>query len=237
MSQLWLPFRDRISVRHKWMKLLVILSMLGAVSLQLNYAIGPSLPLEFEDQLEQRDPWKVVLRIDPEQIRLVRVERQVYANGKRVLTEPIEPYIERPAQDRQETRAVLPLRDKNIEGLASGAYAQKIVVEGRWLTAGANKPLYLQRWFYFVVKEGYLQAIDLDHYSSLVDQADVTIDSAGRQALVHRGLDIKTAVPLPQTKASFAVPVGQLGGAVQERPPRDVKGAAQQVDRSEINEK
>jgi hypothetical protein len=65
----------------------------------------------------------------------------------------------------------------------------------------------------------------------------VTIDSAGRQALVHRGFDIKAAVPLPQTKASFAIPVGQLGGAVQERPPRDVKSATQQVDRSEINEK
>jgi hypothetical protein len=241
MNQRRWSLKRVVSLSHAgWTKLLfVLLALALTLSVQISYAIGPTLPLDFEDELEQRDAWRVVLRIDPRQIRLERVERQLYVNGKKLRAEPIDPYVEKPSDERTENSSavLLSLKFKGIESLPSGVYAQKIFAEGRWLKEGSNKPLYVQRWFYFMVREGYVRRIDLEQYSGLTDQVEVTFDSRGRQTLIHRGIELKAAVPLPQTKATFAVPVGAFGGAVPERPPRDIKRVAQEIDRSEVNEK
>jgi hypothetical protein len=229
--------RDRIFNRFKWTKWIAgLIALTVVLAIQLNYAIGPSLPLEFEDEAKQRDPWKVSLRIDPRQIRLVKIERQIYTNGKRLRAESMQPYIEKPSQDR-ENIAELSLRFADIEKLAPGAYAQKIVVEGNWIYGDSKKPLHLERWFYFAVGNGDVRRINLEQYSNIVEKMETTLDKRGEKIPIYTGIDLKGAIPLSRTKGTFAVPVDPFGGATQEQLPKDIKRKKQEVDRSEVNEK
>jgi hypothetical protein len=233
---------------------LLIFSLVGISSIldvQPGYAIGPTLPLAFED-VDEQDPEKVVLRVDPRQIRLEKIERHLYSNGERLKIEVIDRDHEKQREkdgnkessDDRGTfkKLIVPFRFKGIEELKPGLYAQKIVIEGRWMLPDAAKPLFLQRWLYFMVKDGHVAPVDLEKYSNMVDRAEVTISSTGKQALVHGGRDFKSEVPLPKTKSGSAIPLGQLGGALEERlpgerMPKHGKSLQEEIDRSELNEK
>lgn len=227
------------SARTLLVLLVSLFTLVDTCSIPPSHAIGPTLPLRFEDLPESRDPWVVDLLVDPEQIRVVRIERQVYADGERLRVEPIEAtYESPPVNDHVEVRALLPLRFKEIEELKQKrAFAQKIIVEGQWLKEPSAKPLHLQRWFYFITEGDTIRRVDLEEYSRFTDRAEADTDSRGRQGLVHRGRDLKTAIPLPETKGTPAIPIGPLGGAIEERVPQEGKRPVQEMDRREVDEK
>jgi hypothetical protein len=227
------------SARTLLVLLVGFFTLVDTYSISPSHAIGPTLPLSFEDLPESRDPWVVDLLVDPEQIRVVRIERQVYADGERLWVEPIEvTYESPPVNDHVEARARLPLHFKEMEELKQRrVFAQKIIVEGQWLKEPAAKPLHLQRWFYFVAEGDTIRRVDLEEYSRFTDRAEADTNSRGRQSLVHRGRDLKTAIPLPETKGTPAISVGPLEGAMEERVPQEGKRPVQEMDRSEVDEK
>src|SRR4030095_5795392 len=97
--------------------------------------------------------------------------------------------------------------------------------------------LFVQRWFYFLVRDGKLDRADAAAYSQVVDVPETAIDSNGRRSPVNTGRDVKDAVPLPNTKGTAAIPVGPRGGAIEERVPSRGKEAPRQPDHKECTEK
>ncbi len=212
-----------------------LLVAVGAAWTPLSYAIGPTLPIRFVDFPEFKDPWMVQLQVDAERIRVLRIQRLVYVDGERVETEQIDAKYERQSnREYEELSAQLPLRFKAMEEFKQRrAFAEQIVVEGQWTKQSAGKPLVIERWFYFLARGGKLERVDMETYSNFTDRAETSMDSRGKLALVHAGRDVKGSVPLSETKKSFAVPLGRLGGAVQENVPSGEKRKKQEDDRKE----
>jgi hypothetical protein len=201
----------------------------------LSYAIGPTLPIRFVDLPEFRDPWAVQLQVDPQRIRVLRIQRLAYVDGELVETEQIDTKYE-PQANREsvELTAHLPLRFKAMEELKQRrTFTEQIIVEGQWTKQDTGKPLVIQRWFYFLVRGGKLERVDMETYSNFTDRAEMSIDSRGKLTLVHAGRDLKGPVPLSETKKSFAVSLGRLGGAVQEDVPSDQRRKKEEDDRKE----
>ena len=80
--------------------------------------------------------------------------------------------------------------------------------------------------------------ISQQEYTRLTDRPEYERAPDGRPRLIDRGRDVKADVPLPQTKASPALPAGR---ALEEQPRTEGRpnqpAQSQQPDRSEINEK
>jgi hypothetical protein len=166
-------------------------------------ATGPTLPLRFDD-VPGQNAWTVGVVVDPEQIGSVRVERNIYVDGAQLRVEPI---VTRPESLRvnghTESRMQLPLEFRGMEGLTRRpAFAQKIVLEGRWLQQASPQPLRIQRWFYFKVADGTITPVTLQEYARLTDQVQATIDSRGNATTVQGGAGIKADVPLSATTGS-----------------------------------
>ena len=119
-------------------------------------AIGPTLPLRFEEALVSRDPMRATLIVDPDQIRILKIERQVYADGALLYAEPVDAQYVRPVSKnrlQKEVRAYLSLESKGAREMKERrVFTQKLAIEGEWLHEAASKPLYVQRWFYFAWK-------------------------------------------------------------------------------------
>ncbi|MCI0401752.1 MAG: hypothetical protein L0Z68_10770 [Gammaproteobacteria bacterium] len=96
---------------HTWLVLLVgLITLAGTLWIPPGHAIGPTLPLRFEELPETKDTWVVGLLVDPEQIRVVRIERHVYADDERLRVESIEAKYERqPIDEHVVSRVQLPL--------------------------------------------------------------------------------------------------------------------------------
>jgi hypothetical protein len=215
-----------------------LLALVGLLSNSIVLAVGPTLPLRFEDVPEIKDPWIIGLRVDPEQIRVVRIERHIYASGVQVRVEPIEAKYQTETVDRQtEARADLPLRFRGMEDIEQRAFTQEIIIEGQWLKERAAKPLLLQRWFYFIAKGGGVERVDVEEYSHFTDPHGVGADSRGKRTLVNSGRELEGKVNLRDTKGTPALPVGPRGGAIEERPPTEGNRSDQKSDRSEAKEK
>lgn len=199
--------------------LLATLACVACFILQTARGIGPTLPIELAAHDEEHG-WEVTLRVDTRQARVVKIERQLYSRGEQLRSEPIEPkYEKQTAGDRASATATLSLRSKEMETLKPGAYAQRLVIEGQWLPEGSAKPLHIERWFYFVVKERGIERIDAKQYDNITDRGDVTIDSHGRQSLLNQGHESKGEPTAAKSKPSEATPLGRLGGAVEEDVP------------------
>ena len=54
-----------------------VLAAAVASPMSTAYAIGPTLPLSFEDQADQKNRSGLLPQVDPRQVRDVRVERQI----------------------------------------------------------------------------------------------------------------------------------------------------------------
>lgn len=223
-----------------------LMTVLATLWITPSFAIGPTLPLRFDD-VATKDPWRAVLILEPEQMRVTRIERQIYANGEMLHREPIEAKFERfYVRNKREPqmRADLPLDSDFLKKTRyKGTLAQKIAIEGAWLGQEGAKPLYLHRWFYFTWKGERLMPISMEEYTRLTDPPEHERTGDAKTRSVFRGRDLKAQVPLPETKTSPALPAG---GAVEERLPRDDKVPAAQIDRgapsdridrSEMNEK
>ncbi|MBT9612218.1 MAG: hypothetical protein IV108_03010 [Burkholderiales bacterium] len=209
------------------------LGFLFALSLApLAHAIGPTLPLAFDDQIDPKEPWLAQLRVDHEQIKDVKIERQIFRRGEPLRAERLELPRDVAAQ------VPLTLRFKGIEDLTPGAYAQKITAEGQWALPGKNKPLHVEQWFYFVVKKGEVARIDAEEYGKINDPSEYGAGPDGQKVPVSSGGGVKGKVPLQRTKSMPAVPLGRLGEILEESPPGVASKARQaDKDKSEINEK
>lgn len=215
------------------------LSFLLALTLSpLAHAIGPTLPLTFDDRFDPKAPWMAQLRVDRAQIKDVTIERQIFRHGEQVRTERLEMPRDAATQGATSSQVPLMLRFKGIEDLAPDAYAQKFIAEGQWAMPGKNKPLHIERWFYFVVKKGEIARIDAEEYSKLTDPSEYSAGPDGQKLSISRGGGAKGKVPLQRSKSMLAIPLGRLGEIAEESPP----GAPSKVqrvepDKSEINEK
>jgi hypothetical protein len=184
-------------------------------------ATGPDLPLAFVEEPEAKDPWTLVLALDPREVTDVAVERVLYLRGTPTRTEIVEIKPGAATGDRGAALVPLPLRFPGIERLQPGVYAEKIVMEGRWAPGrGGVHPLRVERWIYFRVDRGRVERLSIEEYSAIADPPDVARDAGGGAALIHRGGDTKTDVPLDKTRGTPAAPLGRLGG-VPEEPIRD----------------
>jgi hypothetical protein len=194
-------------------------------------ATGPTLPLRFDDA-SGANAWSVGVTVDPAQIGSVRVERSIYADGRQLRVEPILARSESLRVDGHlASRMQLPLEFRGMEDLKRRpAFAQKIVLEGRWLQQPSVQPLRVQRWFYFTVEDGTITPVDLDTYSRIMDRTEVAANSRGTAAAVQPGADIATDVPLPATTGSLDRQVLPRGPAAERKPPAT-------RDFSEVNER
>lgn len=218
---------------HRLSRAAAFLGFLFALGLvPLAHAIGPTLPLAFDDRIDPKEPWLAQLRVDHAQIKDVKIERQIYRRGEPLRAERLEMPRDTPAQ------IPLMLRFKGIEDLAPDAYAQKITAEGQWALPGKNKPLHVERWFYFVVKKGEVTRIDAEEYGKITDPSEYGVGPDGQKIPINSGGGVKGKVPLQRTKSTPAVPLGRLGGIREESPPGAPSKAKQtDKDKSEINEK
>lgn len=215
------------------------LGFLFALSLApLAYAIGPTLPLAFDDRIDPKEPWLTQLRVDHEQIKDVKIERQIFRRGEPLRAERMEMPRDVATQSATPAQVPLTLRFKGIEDLAPGAYAQKITAEGQWALPGRNKPLHVEQWFYFVVKKGEVARIDAEEYGRINDPSEYSVGPDGQKIPINSGGGVKGKVPLQRTKSTPAVPLGRLGEILEESP-RGAPSKARQTDqdKSEINEK
>lgn len=195
------------------------------------HAIGPTLPLSFEDPAEQSNRSGLLLRVDPEQIRDLRVERQIYRQGALLRSEKL-------TDVRANKTIAIPWSFKGMEELPPGHYAQKIIAEGLRSAAGSDRPLHIEQWIYFAVYQGEQKRISADEYEKGAGPTRETVGSDGRKVLVTAGDGVKGRVPLDQTRSTRAVAVGRQGGVAEETPPGEAaEPPAKQQDRSEANEK
>lgn len=198
-------------------------------------ATGPTLPLRFDDASgvePSGDAWSVRVLVDPEQIGAVRVRREVYADGRQVRVEPVATRAERPATGVRRVAGIrLPLHFRGMADLGrTPAFAQKIVLEGQWLQQPSAQPLRVQRWFYFVVRDGEIAPVGREEYARVTDPAEPAGDSRGKAVVVQRGAQVATDVPLPATRGAFDRRVMSNGPVAEE-------GRATVRDVSEANER
>ncbi|MNJ40745.1 hypothetical protein D3C77_356450 [compost metagenome] len=194
-------------------------------------AIGPTLPLSFEDQADQRNGSGLLLRVDPEQVRDVRIERQIYQQGALLRSEKLTDL-------RESKRIALPWSFKGIEQLPPGHYAEKIIAEGQRNAADSDRPLHIEQWVYFVVYQGEQKRISADEYEKNTSPSHESIGSDGQKVLVSAGDGMKGRVPLDQTKSTRAIAVGRLGGVPEEMPPGGAaESSYRKQDRSETHDK
>ena len=217
--------------------LLAALFCAACLFLHSVHAIGPVLPIEIVPDDEERG-WEIAIQVDTRQARINKIERQIYSRGEQLQEEAVEPTYDKQSEVSERLTGKLSLRSKQLESLKPGTYAQKLVIEGEWLPEGSAKPLHIERWFYFVLRDGHVERISAEQYDALADPADVTIDSQGRQRLLNKGYESKESPPEAKGKSSQAVPLGRFGGAVEEYVPNGdaaAKTSAEQ-DRSEAEE-
>lgn len=208
-----------------------VLAAAIVIHMSTAHAIGPTLPLSFEDPAEPSNQSGLLLRVDPDQIRDLRVERQIYSQGALLRSERLTDL-------RANKTIAIPWSFKGVAELPPGHYAQKIIAEGHRNAAGGDRPLHIEQWIYFAVYQGEQKRISADEYEKGAGPSRETVGSDGRKVLVAAGDGVKGRAPLDQTKSTRAVAVGRLGGVAEETPPGEAaEPPARQQDRSEANEK
>lgn len=187
-------------------------------------AVGPDEPVRF-DADPKVNPWVVTLLVDKRHQSALKIEVQVYQNG-----EPLQvgardlkvPRRQFSPTERDDTLSLqLSLKTDELPGLKPGVYAQKLVVRVKRQDAPSSKPLRLQRWQYFVVKDSNVHPISMERYSALTDPSAIDTDPDGREISVHLGRGETLSMSLENTKASEAIPVGRQSGLRQEEIPAD----------------
>lgn len=166
-------------------------------------AEGPALPLEIDVDLEEG---LVLFLVDTAQIADARVERQFYRDGELLEREELRvemsarnPRYQREGEKWLESRTGLLEFGKVLMGHEPGAYAQRLVVEGRW-AAQAEARLREERWVHFVVDDKGVRPVSLREYSNRVDMPDVALDSEGRKSLVYVGRGPEESERIEETK-------------------------------------
>jgi hypothetical protein len=193
------------SSRHgSWTGLYFAIGVMALSAAPPALATGPTLPLRFDDA-PGTDAWSVGVLVDHEQIGAVRVGREVYADGRQVRAEPISTREERLSIGGRPAAGMrLPLDFRGMDDLRrTPAFAQKIVLDGRWVQQPAAQALRVQRWFYFAVRDGRIVPIGREEYARITDPAERAADSGGRPVTVQRGTELASPVPLPATGAAF----------------------------------
>jgi hypothetical protein len=182
-----------------------------AVSAFCAFAIGPDLPLRFQDT--ERG---VELVVEPALFADLDVVRMVYKDGRVLREERIDPRIDKGAAGT--VVAPIPLAPTAMTSLPPGAYAVRLVARGQPTGAEYVSPLHVEWWVYYAVDKSGVRRISSESYSAAVDPAEVGAGASGRETLVHRGGGAEAKVPLQQTEHHQAIPLGRGGGAVEERP-------------------
>jgi hypothetical protein len=239
-------YRIALGKMHRTAQSFAFSLLLAAIMVApVAFARAPDLPLRFDDDPVGKDPWVLRLFVEPGEVRDIKIERQLFRSGERlrieaIATEP-QPMQEEGQDGRKTLVALLPLRFEALKSLEPGAYAQRIIVEGRWSGDPDARPIHIERWIYFLAEKEGARRLSLEEYSALADPADIAIDPLGREIAVHRAGGLKAQVPLDKTEGRPAIPLGRVGGLPQEEVERrDEKGlkmeGAVPQDRSEVGE-
>ena len=178
------------------------------------------LPLRFEVPADEKD-WRINCLVDKSQIAETRLRIQLYSNGV-LLSEENPELTFTPAKQTTDTEEVLEvasidLRNKTIEGLQPGYYAQKLTLQGKYVDSQSSRPLIVQQWFHFQKQATGEKKLSLEEYSRLTDPETEATGANGDKTNVHGGLDIKGDTALDKTKSLKAVPLGRLGGERLEK--------------------
>jgi hypothetical protein len=182
-----------------------------AVSIPCVFAIGPDLPLRFQDT--ERG---VELVVEPIRFEDLDVVRMLYKDGHLLREERIDTRIDKSAAAIVVTP--IPLDPAELANLPPGAYAVRLVARGRPSGAEYVAPLHVEWWVYYAVDRLGVRRISSESYSTAVDPAEVAPGASGRETLVHRGGGVEAKMPLQQTDHHQAIPLGRGGGAVEEIP-------------------
>ena len=187
-------------------------------------AVGPDEPVRFDTDPEA-DPWAIRLLVDERHQSALKIEVQVYQNGEPLRVGARALKVSRrqfAATDRDDTLSLrLSLKADELADLKPGVYAQKVVVSTERQDLPSSKPLRLQRWQYFVVKDSRVYSISMERYSALTDPSAIDIGPDDREIPVHVGRAETLPMSLEKTKGSEAIPVGRQSGLRQEEVPAD----------------
>lgn len=229
----------RRAPRHRVWAIALGLILTGSLAL----ARAPDQPLRFDPDPIGKDPWTLRLFIEPEAVRNLRLERQIFRAGEQIRAERIRieprPMTEQGPEAARVLVAPLPLRIEAMRALEPGAYAQRIVVEGDPVGRPDARPVHIEQWVHFLVERGTIRRLSLEEYSAIADPSEIVVAPDGREMTVQPGVAERAEVPLPQTNRRAAVPLGQSGGLAPERGQRSEGAAARDApaeDLSEIDE-
>jgi hypothetical protein len=175
------------------------------------FAIGPDLPLRFQDS--ERG---VELVVGPVRIPDLDVVWMLYKDGRILREEHVDTRIDK--SGAATAVAPIPLDPASLANLPAGTYAVRLVARGRPSDAEYVAPLHVEWWIYYAVDKSGVRRISNESYSTAVDPAEVARGAFGRETLVHRGGGAEAKVPLQQTEHHQAIPLGRGGGAVEEIP-------------------
>jgi hypothetical protein len=194
------------------------------------------LPLRFDVPPDEKD-WTVNCVVDRSQISEVKLNVQLYSNGE-LLSEESPDLTFTPAKQKGNAGEVLEsasidLRNKAVEDLPPGYYAQKLTLQGKYKDSSSSRPLIVQQWFHFQKETTGLKKLSLEEYSRSTDANIEAIDANGVKTNIHGGADIKGDTAIDKTKSSKALPLGRLGG---ERPEKEETRLDSASVKSEENE-
>lgn len=197
-------------------------------------AVGPHTPVRFDTDPEQ-DPWTLTLLTDERHRSALRIEVHVYQDGEPVSRRELKLSRRQFARsDRDDTlSARLSLKSDELAKLKPGIYAQKAIVTVDRQDAPSLRPMRIQRWQYFIVKDYGVYPISMARYSALTDPSQMMIGHDGREEPVHIGRAEKLEVSLEKTERSEAIPLGRQSGLRQELirdDPRKAQGFRQQAE-------
>lgn len=202
--------------------------------------IGPDLPIRFDaDPRGAEDPGTLTLEVDRAAVTDLRIELQLYGGGELLKRQEADAAaLLKQAETRsQGSRLEIPLTLQRglADDLEPGAYALKYMIQGQRTDVPGARPLRLQRWIYFLV-EDEVRPLTLEQYSAIVDPVSAGLDADGTRTLIQTGRDFAEDVDLSKTERAKAVPLGRMGGLVQEERYQEKREGAPDDDRSEADE-
>jgi hypothetical protein len=218
------------------MKLRYMLLLLACMP--VTRAIGPSLPLQFEDERYAGRNWYTAVQVDLAQLAPPTITREIYRSGERIADEKLPVKLPELQKYEGAQRVELPLRAKSMSRLKDGAYAQRIVVESAWRNK-ENPPLRIERWFYFQVRDRKIVPLSPEEYERLTDPPQKNTASPDAVERVYLGGGRTEDMPLSKTKRTPAIRADSIDAINEEQPPEAAKSAVMRdetPDRSEERE-
>jgi hypothetical protein len=219
------------------MKLRYVLLLLACVP--VTRAIGPTLPLQFEDERYAGRNWYTAVRVDLAQLAPPTITREIYRSGERVADEKLPVKLPARQKDEGPQRVELSLRPKSMSRLKDGAYAQRVVVESSWRNKENKAPLHIERWFYFQVRDKSIVPLSPEEYERLTDSQRKDTATQNAVERVYLGGGLTEATPLSRTTRMPAIRADSVDTINEEQLPAAAKAAASQdekPDRSEESE-